>query len=92
MVNHISSWLLDHLGVAYLVIVFFTAIIYKTAFDFSLPFLKKILVYLLLAVGCLLLTFFHLLRFPIIPVLMITVLMIVITKMRLRYSEREEAK
>lgn len=90
--NNISAWLLNHLGVAYALIVLLTAVIYKTAFDFRLPILKKILVYLLLAIGCLLLTLFHLLRFPIIPVLTITVILIAVTKLRLSYSKKEEVQ
>jgi uncharacterized integral membrane protein len=90
LVSTINAWLANHLGLTYLLIVVLTGIIYKTAFDFRLPVLKKVLVYGMLALGCLLLTLFHLLRFPIIPVLAITVVLILVTKMRLRYSRKEE--
>lgn len=90
MFGVVSTWLAEHWSAAYLLIVFLTGIIYKTAFDFRLPILKKVLVYLLLAIGCLLLALFHILRFPIIPVLAITVVMIIVTKTRLKYSNSKE--
>ncbi|SHE62673.1 YlaH-like protein [Seinonella peptonophila] len=85
----ISQWL-DQMPnwVDYLVILVLTGIVYETTFARSLPLLKNIVVYIFLALGCYLLLIFHILRFPIIPALFITILLIIVTKWRLAYSKR----
>jgi YlaH-like protein len=67
----------------YLLILVMSAIIYKVAFARPLPLLKNIVVYLALALGCYLLLIFQILRFPIIPALFITIILIVVARIRL---------
>lgn len=67
----------------YAVIVLMTAIIYQTAFARTLPLLKQIIVYIFLAIGCFLLEIFHYMGLPIIPALLITVVLIIVTRVRL---------
>lgn len=80
--DQLPSW-----GV-YLIILGLTAVVYQTTFATALPLVKNIIVYVFLALGCYLLLIFHILQFPIIPSLLITIILIVVTKLRLSYSSR----
>ncbi|MBA4494284.1 hypothetical protein H1191_08195 [Paenactinomyces guangxiensis] len=73
----------------YVIILVLTGIIYKTAFARKLPILKSLVVYVVLALGCLLLALFHYMGLPIIPALFATVILIIITRVRLYYSKRK---
>jgi hypothetical protein len=91
MLSALNTWLdkLPPSGI-YLIILVLTAIVYKTAFARPLPLLKNVLVYLVMAAGCLLLTMFHYMRFPMIPVLALTVIMIAVTRLRLWIGRKQE--
>lgn len=92
MLQAIDAWSLNHLGYTYLVIFVLSAFIYHQAFSRKLPILKNVLVYLVLAVGCLLLTFMQMLRFPIILIMVLTVIMVVVTKWRVWVSKAKETQ
>lgn len=74
----------------YLVILVLTGVIYQTAFARPLPLLKNLVVYLVLAIGCYLLLIFDILGFPIIPSLLITVGLIIITRIRLAMTRKKQ--
>lgn len=76
----------------YLIILILTAIVYQTAFAVRLPVLKTALVYVTLAVGCLLLLLFHYMGFPMIPILAVTVVLIIATRIRLTMTKRTDGK
>ncbi|MDA8353896.1 MAG: hypothetical protein M0Z65_12115 [Firmicutes bacterium] len=86
----INIWLKSHPLISYLVIVTMTAIVYKVAFARRLPVLKSLLVYVVLAVGCLLLWVMFFLRFPIIEILGITLVMIAVARIRMWMGARKE--
>jgi hypothetical protein len=88
-----NAWLL-HLpaGVAYVTILLLSGLIYQQVFARRLPLFKRWLVYMVLMAGCWLLLIFHLLGFPMIPILCFTVVMILVTKLRLRYSRSNQKK
>jgi hypothetical protein len=75
---------------AYFIILILVGIIFKTIFAKSLPLLKSIVVYIFMAIGCLLITLFHIMQFPMILALFFTVILIVVTKIRLQYSKSKE--
>jgi len=75
--------------VAYFVILILTGIVYKVAFARPLPPLKAFVVYVFLAAGCLLLLLVHLLRFPIVPILVISVLLIAVARIRMAMVEKK---
>ncbi|MFS8512698.1 MAG: YlaH-like family protein [Planifilum fulgidum] len=75
--------------VAYFVILILTGIVYKVAFARPLPPLKALVVYLFLALGCFLLLLFHMLQFPIVPILVISVVLIGVARIRMAASERK---
>lgn len=87
----LTDWLhsLSFVGV-FLVIFGLTAIVYKTAFAVRLPVLKTVFVYFSLAAGCLLLTLFHYMEFPIIPALLVIVLFIALARIRLCMVRKKE--
>jgi hypothetical protein len=86
-------WLLDlPSGVAYVIIVLLCGLIYQQVFARSLPLFKRWIVYFVLMVGCGLLLIFHRLGFPMISILCLTVVMIMVTKLRLRYSRSNEKR
>jgi hypothetical protein len=90
MMASIHAWLYSLSPVSvYLIILVLTAIIYKTAFAVRLPLLKTVLVYVCLALGCWLLTLFHYMDFPMIPTLFATVVLIVLTRVRLFFIRRQ---
>lgn len=76
----------------YLLILVLTAVVYQTTFARALPLVKNIIVYIVLALGCGLFFLFQIMGFPIIPALLITVVLIVLTKLRLSLSDRHKKK
>ncbi|EGL82470.1 hypothetical protein CathTA2_2009 [Caldalkalibacillus thermarum TA2.A1] len=71
----------------YLVIVILMAIAYKLGFARKLPVLKQAIVYLVLAVGCLILAFMGYV-IPIADILVITVIVLAIVRYRMtRYND-----
>lgn len=67
-----------------------TAIVYKVAFARELPILKSVLVYLVLAVGCVMFWVMFILRFPIIQILGVTLIMILLARIRMWMGNREK--
>ncbi|PTM59275.1 YlaH-like family protein [Desmospora activa] len=78
----------------YLVILVLTAIVYKVAFARKLPILKAAVVYLVLALGCVLFWVMFMLGFPILEILLVTVLLIAVARIRMATGNRnaEDAK
>ncbi|GGE22835.1 hypothetical protein GCM10011571_26130 [Marinithermofilum abyssi] len=84
----VDAWLKGHPLAAYLVIFVLTGIIYKVAFARKLPVLKSLIVYAVLAVGCVLFWLMFLLRFPIMEILLVTNAMIIIARIRMAMIRR----
>ncbi len=76
-------------GSLYFIILVLSIIIYKVAFARKLPVLKSFIVYLVLALGCVLFWLMQLAKFPMIQALLITVILIVVTRVRLWYSRKQ---
>jgi hypothetical protein len=81
--NSLSPWTI------YFIIVVLAAVVYKVAFAIRLPLLKQVIVYVVLAIGCLLLTLFHYMGFPVIPILFFTVILIAVTRIRLYFVRKQ---
>ncbi|WP_124727739.1 YlaH-like family protein [Staphylospora marina] len=79
-----EQWL-DSIGFwgVYAVILVLSGIIYKTAFAIRLPVLKSAVIYFALAVGCVLLTVFHYTGLPIVAAMLVTIVLIAVTRIRL---------
>lgn len=80
----LSPWMI------YLLILVLTSVVYQVAFAIRLPLFRQVVVYLALAVGCFLLTLFHYMGFPIIPILFFTVVLIAVTRIRLYYVRKQK--
>jgi hypothetical protein len=74
----------------YFIILILSVVIYKVAFARKLPPLKSLVVYMVLAMGCVLFWIMQLAKFPMIQALLITVIIIVVTRVRLWYSKKQE--
>lgn len=82
----------DHFWKAYIVILVMTAVIFKVAFARKLPILKAVVVYLVLAIGCYFFAIMHILRFPVIPALAITLVIIAVARLRMVISDRNPSE
>lgn len=82
----------NHFWLTYALVLIMTAIIYKVAFARRLPILKTALIYIFLAAGCYFMTVMHILRFPVIPALAITLIVIVVARVRMIISDRNRAE
>lgn len=80
----------DHFWKAYIAILVMTAVIFQIAFARKLPVLKTIVVYVVLAIGCYVFTILHVLQFPIIPVLAVTLVVIAVARLRMVISDRNK--
>ncbi|RAL25983.1 YlaH-like family protein [Thermoflavimicrobium daqui] len=76
----------------YLIILILSAVIYQMAFARNLPLLKSIFVYIVLAIGCVILLIFQIMQFPIIEAMLITVVLIVLTRLRLMFGKSNQSK
>lgn len=84
-ISQVPTWSL------YIIILVLCLAIYKSAFARDLPLLKSLVVYIVLAIGCVLFWLMQILGFPMIQALLITVVLIVVTRVRLWYSKKNQA-
>ena len=87
----IKEWLTNP-TIAYVVILLLTGIVYKVAFARKLPLLKQLIIYVALALGCVMLLFFHFMGLPIVPALAATVVLIVVARLRMGAGNQKESK
>ncbi|ANB57079.1 ylaH-like family protein [Anoxybacillus sp. B7M1] len=78
-----GMWLL------YITVFILSAIVYRLGFAKQLPLLKNIIIYVLLALGCTILTFFAVFL-PIAEGLVIAAIVLIIYKIRLRQSQQQK--
>lgn len=86
----LKEWLIDTPLVAYLSILIMTGIVYKVAFARQLPILKSLVVYFTLAIGCALFWLMFMLGFPIMEILLVTLVIIVLARFRMGKGKKEE--
>jgi len=85
------EWFLDHIWITYAIIYVLVVYVYNNVFRArKLPLLKDALVYILIAVGNLVLLWFQLLGLPIIQSLLVAV--ILMAMVRVRYFVEGRAK
>lgn len=83
----VAAFVRDH---AYAVILVLTVIIYNLGFARKLPLLKTVIVYLLLAIGCIPLTVLYALGLPIVAALLVGVALLTVVQIRRRASKRRK--
>ncbi|WP_226665912.1 YlaH-like family protein [Metabacillus litoralis] len=80
----VGMWLL------YLTIFFLSVLVYKLGFAKKLPILKSVVIYTFLAFGCTILTFLGIFL-PVAEGLVVASLILIIYKIRLHQSKKQEA-
>jgi hypothetical protein len=75
-----GMWLL------YITVLILSVIVYRLGFAKKLPLLKNVIIYILLALGCTILTFFAVFL-PVAEGLVIAALVLVVYKVRLHYAK-----
>ncbi|WP_019533035.1 YlaH-like family protein [Paenibacillus ginsengihumi] len=84
------EWFLDHPWITYLIIFVLITYVYNKVFRArKLPLLKDLIIYLLLALGSIMLLFFQLAGLPIVPSLSIAVILMLIVRIRYFIQERQ---
>lgn len=84
-----QDWLANHLWFTFIAIFIMLAYVYNKVFRTrKLPLLKNLIVYVLIAVGALLLMFFQLMGLPIVLCLGVAILLMVIVRIRLFLTKK----
>jgi len=81
----LGMWLL------YITIFLLSVVVYKLGFAKKLPILKSLIIYIFLALGCTVLTFLGIFL-PIAEGLVVAALILIIYKIRLHQSKKQDAK
>ncbi|MFC5703623.1 YlaH-like family protein [Cohnella faecalis] len=84
-----QQWFSDHPIVSYVLILAFTIYIFNAVFKMGkLPILKEIIVYIIMAIGCLVLLIFQIDKLPIIQCMSVAVAMMIMLRLRQLYDKR----
>ncbi|MDQ0231315.1 YlaH-like family protein [Metabacillus malikii] len=83
--SDLGMWML------YITIFLLSVIVYKLGFAKKLPILKSVIIYIFLALGCTVLTFLGIFL-PIAEGLVVAALILIIYKIRLHQSKKQEAE
>ncbi|WP_349410360.1 YlaH-like family protein [Pseudalkalibacillus sp. SCS-8] len=75
----------------YLTVLFLSILVFKLGFSRKLPIIKAAIVYIFLALGCTILTFFAVFL-PVTEGLMVAAAILVIYKVRLHQSKKEQSE
>jgi hypothetical protein len=85
------KWSSDHMiTILYLTIVLLSIVVYKLGFARKLPVLKSVVIYVMLLIGCILMTILSL-QLPIVGALTIAALILSIYKVRLARSKKQDS-
>ena len=89
-----AAWFAEHLWTSYIIIFVFLSYIYNKVFRVrKLPLLKMFIVYVLIAIGSVILLFFQVdAGLPIIPSLTLAIILILIVRIRYFLQERSQRK
>ena len=88
-----QQWFSDHPLISYVLILAFTIYIFNAVFRMGkLPILKEILVYVIMAAGCLILLVLQIDKLPIIQCMAVAVAMMIMVRLRQIYDKRRGAR
>lgn len=88
-----QQWFSDHPLISYILILAFTIYIFNAVFRMGkLPILKEILVYVIMAAGCLILLVLQIDKLPIIQCMAVAVAMMVMVRLRQIYDKRRSER
>jgi YlaH-like protein len=84
-----QMWFSDHPLISYVLILAFTIYIFNAVFRMGrLPILKEIIVYVIMAIGCLILLVLQIDKLPIIQCMVVAVVMMLMLRLRQLYDKR----
>ena len=85
-----QQWFSEHHLISYLLILAFTIYIFNSVFRMGrLPILKEIVVYIIMAAGCLILLVLQIDKLPIIQCMAVAVVMMIMVRLRQIYDKRK---
>jgi hypothetical protein len=85
----LNEWFGNHIIITYILIFIFLSYVYNKVFRTrKLPILKTIIIYILLAIGSLMLLFFQLIGLPIIFCLSIAIFLMLLVRVRYFVEKR----
>jgi hypothetical protein len=89
-----TEWFREHLYITYVLIFVFVAFVYNKVFRTrKLPLLKSLLVYVAMAIGCVILLIFQVdAGLPIVPSLAVAVFLMLLVRVRYFVEGRKESK
>lgn len=88
-----QQWFADNPVISYFLILGFTIYIFNAVFRRGrLPILKEVIVYLMMAVGCLLLLVLQIDKLPIIQCMGVAVIMMLMVRLRQIYDSRRNRR
>ncbi|WP_068616302.1 YlaH-like family protein [Paenibacillus tuaregi] len=89
-----QDWFSHHWYISYLIIFVLVAYVYNKVFraQHKLPLWKEAILYVLMAVGCVLLLIFQIFRLPIIQCLFVAVVLMLMVRIRYLVEGRQKKK
>lgn len=89
-----QDWLSHHWYTSYLIIFVLVAYVYNKVFraQHKLPRWKEAILYVLMAIGCVLLLIFQIFRLPIIQCLLVAVILMLMVRIRYFVEARQKKK
>lgn len=88
-----QQWFSDHPLISYILILAFTIYIFNAVFrPGRLPILKEIVVYVIMALGCLVLLVLQIDKLPIIQCMGVAVAMMILVRLRQIYDKRRNKR
>lgn len=89
-----QDWFSHHWYISYLIIFVLVAYVYNKVFraQHKLPLWKEAILYVLMAIGCVLLLIFQIFRLPIIQCLFVAVILMLMVRIRYLVEGRQKKK
>ncbi|GIP20504.1 YlaH-like family protein [Paenibacillus sp. J22TS3] len=89
-----QDWFSHHWYISYLIIFVLVAYVYNKVFraQHKLPLWKEAILYVLMAIGCVLLLIFQIFRLPIIQCLFVAVVLMLMVRIRYLVEGRQKKK
>ena len=88
-----QMWFQEHPFISYLIILACTIYIFNSVFrPGRLPILKEVLVYVMMAIGCLILLVLQIDKLPIIQCMAVAVVMMLMLRLRQLYDKRRNGR
>jgi 4-hydroxybenzoate polyprenyltransferase len=89
----LNEWFLNHMILTYILIFIFLSYVYNKVFRTrKLPILKTVVIYILLAIGSMMLLFFQIVGLPIVLCLSVAIFLMLLVRVRYFVEKRTGRK